>query len=89
MANEIGVDRQAPGVTAWYVQVATVMQSRRAAAERVVADLRADEYPAELAVSGTRLVIRVGPYAQRSDAVLAVFRERFRAERPLWVQARR
>ena len=71
------------------VQVASVGISRRAAADELVAELQADEFPARLIEQRGRLLVRIGPYRQRSDAVLAELRRRFPREQPIWVRSSR
>ena len=77
-------DRQDRQQTGWAVQVASVNPRRRSAAQTLVGELAADGYPAFLLRRGDWLLICVGPYNSRSDAILGAMTERFPDSRPSW-----
>ena len=78
-------ERSPPPVAAgqWTLQVASAPASRRAEAERLAGRLDAAGLPAQVTTSGRHVVVRVGPFAARDQAVFDRVR-RSAGVVPLW-----
>jgi hypothetical protein len=70
----------------WTLQVASAPAAHRAHAERLAGKLGASGLPAQVAVSGRHVVVRVGPYAERDPAVFDQVK-RSSGVVPLWRRA--
>jgi len=76
-----------PPAGSWRLQVASVRPERREAAQGLVARLADQGIPAQVEVSGSWLVVRCGPFADR-PAGLAERVQALTRSKPVWQQVR-
>jgi hypothetical protein len=72
----------------WAVRVASTGADHRDQAEELRRSLVTDGYPAFIVERDGRLLVHAGPYAAQDGRILAALTERFRRERPHWVELR-